>query len=55
VNEELMNMSRYILMYTIDNLWDYNYEMIAVDNDSIHDCDELMELIADEKHNEDRY
>jgi hypothetical protein len=50
VNEELMNMSRYILMHTIDNLWDYNYEMIAVDNDSIRDCDELMELMADEKH-----
>jgi hypothetical protein len=32
VNEELMNISRYILMHTIDNLWDYNYEMIAVDN-----------------------
>jgi hypothetical protein len=37
-------------MRTIDNLWDYNYEMIAVDNDSIRDCDELMELLADEKH-----
>jgi hypothetical protein len=50
VNEDLMNISRYILMHTIDNLWNYNYEMIAVDNDSIRDCDELMDLIADEKH-----
>jgi hypothetical protein len=30
-------------------MWDYNYEMI-VDVDNIRDCDELMELLADEKH-----
>jgi hypothetical protein len=50
MNEELMNMSRFRMMHQIDDLWDYNYEMIDVDNDSIRECDELMELLADEKH-----
>jgi hypothetical protein len=50
VNEELMILSRFIMMHYIPNLWDYNYEMIDVDVDSIRECDELMELLADEKH-----
>jgi hypothetical protein len=28
VNEELMNMSRFMMMHHITNLWDYNYKMI---------------------------
>jgi hypothetical protein len=50
VNEELMNMSRFMMMHSIPNLWDYNSKMIAVDNDNIQECNELMELLADEKH-----
>jgi hypothetical protein len=33
VNEELMIMSRFLMMHHIPNLWDYNYEMIDVDVD----------------------
>jgi hypothetical protein len=50
VNEELINISRFLMMHQIDDMWDYNYEMIDVDSDSIRECKELMELLADEKH-----
>jgi hypothetical protein len=43
-------MSRFIMMHYILSLWDYNYEMIDFDVHSIRECDELMELLADEKH-----
>jgi hypothetical protein len=45
-----MNVSRYMMMHQITDLWDYDYKMIAVDSDNIQECNELMELLADEKH-----
>jgi hypothetical protein len=49
VNEELMNMFRFLMMHHIPDQWNYNYEMIDVDVDSIKECEQLIELLADEK------
>jgi ABC-type multidrug transport system ATPase subunit len=46
-----MEMSRYIIMHLIPNLWEHKCDSISiVDDGDIVECGRLMSALADEKH-----